>query len=882
MPQAKTKIPEPFEVADKENFAFLRPFDELALRDYCYAIRQFYGYIRFTGLPIGRDPGKSVALDQLYVEPLLAVRRVAPEEMDELRPDAKPNSLFAALQEHHRLIVLGDPGSGKSTLVHWLADVFTSPEPHPFVSAFGRLIPIPLILRDLSLHSRITDGRLSWDSVMACFLEQNIAKSLATISSAKLISLFETGQALILLDGLDEVPHTLRKPLRDAVWEGFSKWSRCRWVLTSRVVGYEQCPFHTQPVPYAGVWSSPGAIFSEKIPVSILPADIHAETIDCLYTVDLPMPGDETILISKETIIDYHKLFDTKVAATVLYTVPFTNEQVDRFANNWYQHYEPDIHLATITASEFLLAIRSNRSTRTLARIPNLVTLMALIYRQYARLPDGRAVLYAKISEAYLESIDASRKLDFKTGPELTRQQKERWLGEVAFAMQQNREFENFAYNSTNQRNKLQLDSDDTLLIGRDKLLESLARFIQTNTPTTDKTAAENQAEKLLSVIAERSGLLLPRGSNDRFAFQHLSFQEYFAALHLRRIVLSPGWESNNNAVVNKSAMQQMAKKPMWAETLQILFETLSEQDAWPEHLATLIFGMLLDSEKEKSHSALDLSSLFLLVSISLDCHTGLSSNFRRRIWESAWSLQLPLAFTITDSLLQPSEYREEIIECGKQLASSGKIQLLSFNQIEEPDILRILEGAKIRILLLGRSGLTKKIAKALNKIPSFLHLSTMLRESEISSLLLLDEIKGLDVQLDFEASDEHQFWKVIEQLNGLSNLSIHNATKLQNLSFVVNQPRLSHLDLRGTLSLIDISALERLPNLRSVVLTFTESIVLAPLCNIPTLTDIWLESNDNREPMELARIADRVKIRLNFSQKRWFPKHKGENRNPR
>ena len=36
---------------------------------------------------------------------------------------------------------------------------------------------------------------------------------------------------------------------------------------------------------------------------------------------------------------------------------------------------------------------------------------MALIYRIEAELPHGRAVLYRKISEAYLNSIDSFRKL---------------------------------------------------------------------------------------------------------------------------------------------------------------------------------------------------------------------------------------------------------------------------------------------------------------------------------------------------------------------------------------------------------------------------------------------------------------------------------------
>ena len=65
-------------------------------------------------------------------------------------------------------------------------------------------------------------------------------------------------------------------------------------------------------------------------------------------------------------------------------------------------------------------------------RIPNLLTFMALIHRVRAMLPDGRALLYNEIGEAYLETIDTFRGLQEMDFP---LHQKMRWLGQSAIGV---------------------------------------------------------------------------------------------------------------------------------------------------------------------------------------------------------------------------------------------------------------------------------------------------------------------------------------------------------------------------------------------------------------------------------------------------------------
>jgi len=51
---------------------------------------------------------------------------------------------------------------------------------------------------------------------------------------------------MIMLDGLDEISNpAARRDLRDAVMHGMRRHPGCRWLLTSRVVGYSEVPFHS-------------------------------------------------------------------------------------------------------------------------------------------------------------------------------------------------------------------------------------------------------------------------------------------------------------------------------------------------------------------------------------------------------------------------------------------------------------------------------------------------------------------------------------------------------------------------------------------------------------------------------------------------------------
>jgi len=103
-----------------------------------------------------------------------------------------------------------------------------------------------------------------------------------------------------------------------------------------------------------------------------------------------------------------------------------------------------------------------------------------------------------------------------------------------------------------------------------------LAALSQSDVVTeSGAAAAAERREDLLS----NSGLLLPRDGG-RAAFYHLSFQEFLAAVRLRRI-----------GETAESLLQRYAATPAWRRTLRFLFCALADKDS-PE-AAIAAFGTL-------------------------------------------------------------------------------------------------------------------------------------------------------------------------------------------------------------------------------------------------------------------------------------------------
>nr|WP_176159527.1 NACHT domain-containing protein [Prosthecobacter debontii] len=209
-----------------------------------------------VGIPAVEDPKQKQGPDKivdLFVQPTCTEQRVSPEEMQEAMKNGqtKTEALLPRLVKDRRVVLLADPGMGKSTLIQWLVTALAAPVPSKDIAPFGKIIPLPIILREVVRDMPRELEKWTWATLLETFLRHRhdehkpaMAAPLAT-DDTTWTALLESPEAWFMLDGLDEIGDPAkRRALRDAIWEGFEAHPQARFLITSRVVGYDEAEVH--------------------------------------------------------------------------------------------------------------------------------------------------------------------------------------------------------------------------------------------------------------------------------------------------------------------------------------------------------------------------------------------------------------------------------------------------------------------------------------------------------------------------------------------------------------------------------------------------------------------------------------------------------------
>ena len=265
------------------------------------------------------------------------------QDMGTEKKDTRPVSALEAAILSQKMVLLGDPGSGKTTFVNYLTQAFAQADftgLDAWPQTGRKLLPVVVVLRDFYRWTQTqtceANANLLWKFILHDLESKNLAFAGDILEPA-----LEAGQVLMLLDGLDEVPpNETRSLVRDSVLAFHQRYGRNRFLVTCRVLSYQ----------------------------------------------------DATLQLPQEDFRSFE-------------LAPFDGEKIRQFIEAWYnevaQKWGVPVERTKLLAEKLLGAINRPDLAR-LAPNPLLLTVMALVHTEYGELPDSRAQLYQQAVDVLL------------------------------------------------------------------------------------------------------------------------------------------------------------------------------------------------------------------------------------------------------------------------------------------------------------------------------------------------------------------------------------------------------------------------------------------------------------------------------------------------
>ncbi|MFF2010353.1 NACHT domain-containing protein [Streptomyces sp. NPDC058195] len=212
-------------VADVRDLAGPRP-DTAALefeRRYAQFMASSHGRMGLFGLTLGRSAAEW-PLETAYIS--LTVSGSAVRQHGLEHPVAVTVSVEQALAGTDRLLLRGPAGSGKSTLVQWLAVNAARRTFGPSLAEWNRCVPFVLRLRAFT-----SGGPLP---VPDDFLRATGVPLHGAAPAGWADRLLAEGRALVLVDGVDEVPMRQRRRTEKWLKDLITAYPKARYVVTTR------------------------------------------------------------------------------------------------------------------------------------------------------------------------------------------------------------------------------------------------------------------------------------------------------------------------------------------------------------------------------------------------------------------------------------------------------------------------------------------------------------------------------------------------------------------------------------------------------------------------------------------------------------------------
>ena len=409
-----------------------------------------------------------------------AIMDPAPQQMD----------VNEALAGHKQLVVLGDPGAGKSTLLKFITVAFAQDRSDLLGLEDEQRLPIFIRLADYAKRREQASGAYSLVDYLYDFASGQLHLDLND-------DFFETalrrGECCVCLDGLDELGATGRRSEVQAAVDAFvSLYPDNRYVITSRIVGYDHAPLDREQYAH-------------------------------------------------------------------LTLTPFDDEDIEIFVQQWYdtrEGHRPGPALDK--AADLINTLDNQPHIKDLAHNPLLLTIITLVHRSKATLPDERVKLYERCTQTLVDEWEGAK--------QITPVERGRPFYELRWHIFEH--VAHWAHVQSEQESSESTSGAQVMYTG--DLRSQIAKFIEDDQQfEVGKRVALEEADAFLELARSRTGVIVERGP-DEFQFVHQTFQEYLAAAYIEH-----EYESVD-AIWDQIA--GLLHRPYWREVILLLLGSLSKR----------------------------------------------------------------------------------------------------------------------------------------------------------------------------------------------------------------------------------------------------------------------------------------------------------------
>ncbi|UAA38935.1 leucine-rich repeat domain-containing protein [Paraneptunicella aestuarii] len=839
------------------------------LRRYLELLRQDTRFLDNQGLAMDDQEytgsSNKITLDSLYVFPAASEKRIDPDEIIKLKKGEdreQLNDLSKVIQENPRVTLLGDPGIGKSTFIQWLSLSLSHTSENTAKRWLGELLPVVITARKLPFAGKKnTEDSNFLDTIINSMgsIGEPLKESEA---NSTLLDTFKTGQAILLVDGIDEISTEKSRWLSSQLKTFLTEYPGVRLILTARVVGFDSYDF----------WQL------LKLRKNIEDEESKSENTQLSENAD-----DSESLASKinEGITDYH----TKSLYPQFYLAPFDQNRRDVYVENWTKQYLPKKSDARTFSETLRNTCAETPYLDALSRNPVLLTMICFIQWRVGQLPNGRAELYQRIVATYLVALDRARKTDIGFTPDKMAYDFDDiklWLGKLAWQMQcgeivsqslmtaeKDPQFdvveEEFQIEDSNgnisthyttgfQQRLITVWYSELLSFFASQLADLICDSCEGNGLPQE---AIDEAKKLITFLKKRTGFLIPKGqqlnpetnkTEEFFSFSHLSFQEYFAGHYL-----SQQWNEWKDEHIE--TFQKSTNEESWIEVWQLAFEESSRTQQ-----AKMKDVLFADIAKEKNIHTRDLLHVKVIMNPTLKFKLSDRSKSIQECWKK-------LSFI-------PDFYHESnILSYTRCLWTSNfnstdymldaEIKILKLGSAFKPEHFdKLLALPTLTVLDLSNCNL--KDTSHFAGLSKHKNLETLiLRNNDIDDISPICNIRSLE-RLEIGSNHVEDFTP-ISNLKSLEVLSVFSQ-KIKNIDFIKPLRKLRMLELQNN-KIQDLSAISSLKSVFFLNLDNNQIEDLTPLSLLKELQFLRINGNPIKNIKPLLKLNQLGQLTLDEEQ---------------